>query len=274
MESRKMIATSPAPAGLFHRWIVSAVILLVLGLSMSAHAESAEPVPALMDSLSPDSARYLVRIQRTESPPINVAETLTVTVETYGWPFAACALKIGTNSPYVDIIGIIKGEIIDSCEWEFFRASRVKTENKPRYPKSLWSVIALAKFSPDTLKAVCLGLNREASIMRLIVVSAPNVPIKDSTAAIFFLWEDCRDNTLSDSSGSVLLISQKIFDYYDSELTQDGDAFPTRLGTPEQCINPRLESHPRRKIEFHNGGLDFKLLIPESAPVVSPVKIN
>ena len=134
--------------------------------------------------------------------------------------------------------------------------------------------MALAKFSPDTLKPVCLGLNREASIMRLIVVSAPNVPIKDSAAAIFFLWEDCRDNTLSDSTGAVLLISRKIFDYFDSGLIPAGDAFPTRLGTPEQCINPRLQFHPRRKIEFHNGGLEFKVPLPKSESVQMPPKAN
>lgn len=274
MDSREVVTTGPPRGGLFYIWVVWSAALLVLGQCLAVRAEAAAPVPAVMDSLSPDSARYLVRIRRTETPPINVAETLDVTVETYGWPFAACALKIGTNSPYVDIVGILKGEIIDSCHWEYFRADRVKTEDKPRYPKSLWSVIALSKFSPDTSKPVCLGLNREASILRLIVVSAPSVPIRDSAAAIFFLWEDCRDNTLSDSTGAVLLISQQIFDYYDSGLTQAGDAFPTRLGTPDQCINPRLQNHPRRKIEFHNGGLSFKVPLPKTNSVIPPTKDN
>lgn len=230
----------------------SANILLCL-----AAGAMAAPIPAQLDTKGADTARYLVRVERAEVMPLNVAETLDVTIQTFGWPYAACALKVGTNSKFVDIVDVQRGEIIDSCKWEYFKATRLKTDNKPLYPKSLWSVVALAKFTPDTTKPPCLGLNREASFMRLIVTSAPNIDIRDSVASIFFFWEDCRDNTLSDASGATLLISKQIFDYFDTREPGSGRAFPTRNGTPESCINPQLKRHPERRIEFHNGGLKF-----------------
>lgn len=247
-------------------WTLILTTAILVAGRLALQAEPSAPVPALMDSSSSDSARYLVRVERAVVPPLNVTDTLEVTVETYGWPFAAVALKIGTNSPYIDIVEILKGEIVDSCHWEYFRADRIKSVNKPRYPKTLWSVIALAKFSADTVKPVCLGLKREASILRLVIVSAPGVLIKDSEAAIFFMWEDCRDNTLSDATGATLLVSSRVFDYFDARLTQSGDAFPTRFGVPEQCINPRLAHRPRRKIEFHNGGVEFRVVLPKPLP--------
>jgi hypothetical protein len=255
-------------------WKLFLTTIALVSTGITSSSEPSAPVPALMDLPASDSARYLVRVKRAVVSPVNVAETLDVTVETYGWPFAAVALKIGTNSPYIDIIAVNRGEIIDSCHWEYFRADRVKTENKQRYPKTLWSVIGLAKFSPDTLKPICLGLQREASIIRLVIASAPGVLIRDTTAAIFFLWEDCRDNTLSDASGATLLVSNRVFDYFDSGITPSGEAFPTRLGTPEQCINPGLPLRPRRIIEFHNGGLEFKVIQPESASGTPALKTD
>ncbi len=224
---------------------------------LAAALVSAAPIPAQLDTKGADTARYLVRIERSEVMPLNVAETLDVTIQTFGWPYAACAFKVGTNSKYIDILDIQRGEIIDSCQWEYFKATRIKTENKVQYPRSLWSVVALSKFSPDTTKPPCLGLDREATFMRLIVSSAPNVGIRDTTASIFFFWEDCRDNTLSDATGATLLVSKQIFDYYDTRDAGTGRAFPTRNGTPDACINPQLVRHPERRIEFHSGGLKF-----------------
>ncbi len=250
------------------------LIALLLAV-FSCGIATAEPVPAILDTTEKsDTARYLVRIDRAEVTPLNVAETLDVTIQTFGWPYAACAFKVGTTSKYIDITAVERGEVIDSCKWEFFRASRVNTESKELYPRTLWSVVALAKFTADSSKPPCLGLNREASFMRLVVTSPPNVEIKDSTASIFFFWEDCRDNTLSDASGATLLISRQVFDYYETGKSSTARAFPTRNGTPDACINPQLKRHPERKVEFHNGGLKFVVSPKKSPPVNGSTKTN
>lgn len=249
-------------------------VLLSLAISLCGNG-GAKPVPAILDSTgNSDTARYLIRIDRAEVTPLNVAETLDVTIQTFGWPYAACAFKVGTTSKYIDITAIERGEIIDTCKWEFFRATRINTQGKDLYPHTLWSVVALAKFTADSSKPPCLGLNREASFMRLAVTSAPNVEIKDSAASIFFFWEDCRDNTLSDATGATLLISRQVFDYYDTGKSSTARAFPTRNGTPDACINPQLKRHPQRKVEFHNGGLKFVVSSKKSPPVSGSTKTN
>jgi hypothetical protein len=253
---------------------MSAVGISFLLMVFLTSLSFAAPVPAVMDTTGADTARYLVRIERAEVVPLNVAETLDVTIQTFGWPYAACALKIGTDSKYIDIVDIQRGEIIDTCDWEYFNVARLKTDNKSGYPMSLWSVVALAKFSPDTTKPGCLGLNREASFMRLIVTSAPNVEIRDSTASICFFWEDCRDNTISDASGAHLVISRQIIDYFDNRIPDSVTAFPTRDGALEACINRRLPHHPQRGIEFHNGGLKFTLPPHKSSGESKPTKTD
>ncbi|MBI5267016.1 MAG: hypothetical protein HY851_07260 [candidate division Zixibacteria bacterium] len=221
-----------------------------------------EPVPAVMDLTVADSARYSIRIERCTAAPTNVLDTLDVTIESFGHRFAACQLKFGTNSQAVDIIAVLKGEIIDSCKWEYFRAERIDTRGKSNAPRTLWSVTALSQFMPDSVKPVCLGFDRSGTIVRLVVAGAPNVTIRDSVAPIFFWWEDCRDNTVSDTTGNLLYVSSQVQDSLDSGRMDTTRAFPTRLGTPDQCIKARLANHPQRRIEFRNGGLRFEAKLP------------
>jgi hypothetical protein len=266
------VSKSPLSGGLFRLPVSMRLVALfaVVGLVSSLGATPRGGEPETMDSLSPDSARFVVRIERKAVATMNVIDTLDVTVESYGRPYAGCSFKIGTNSPYIDIIEILRGRVIDSCGWELFHADRIESNGSSRYPRTLWSAVALAKLTPDTLKPHCLGFRREGTVFRLVVSSAPTVQIKDSAAAIFFFWEDCRDNTLSDSTGNVLMVSRRVFDYYDPMLDPGADAFPTRLGTPSQCINLGLPSHPRRRVEFHNGGLKFDVkLTPKPIPDTS-----
>jgi hypothetical protein len=98
--------------------------------------------------------------------------------------------------------------------------------------------------------------------VRLVVAGAPNVTVADSVAPILFWWDDCRDNTLSDSTGNLLYVSSQVIDYFDSGLPRKSETFPTQVGSPSQCINPSKANRPRRRIEFQNGGLRFEAKLP------------
>jgi hypothetical protein len=215
-------------------------------------------VPAIADTAP---GRYIVRIGRVLVTDMRLRDTLDIIVEGTGDEFAGFTLKFGLESRHMDIVEVLRGEVPDSCHWEYFNAFRVNTMDKPGLPRSLWQVTALSKMSADTAQAQCLGLGRPASVARLVVTSEHLSAVPDTTAAIFFFWQDCRDNVLSDPSGDRLMVSSGVFDYFPVDSLGEKDVFPTRFGTPTQCIDPTKYNAPQRVIEFHNGGVEFRLAV-------------
>ncbi|MDZ4722977.1 MAG: hypothetical protein SGI97_03605 [candidate division Zixibacteria bacterium] len=248
---------------------INLTLIVIAVLSMASSTQGTQTDPDLSSNiLNEDSVKIIIRVERLKVSDMRIADTLDVTVESFGYPIAGYSLLIGMTSSFVEILEVLPGEIQDSCGWEFFNAAPVKTENRPNYPRSLWKAIALAKMSADTSKPICYGVGRKASLLRLVLSNEHIAQVPDTTAAIFFFWAECSDNVISDVTGSQLLVSERIVDYYPVDVGERENIFPTRRGTPNQCINLSRENHPKRLLEFYNGGVEFVLggdpLIPQS----------
>ena len=213
-----------------------------------------------------DSAHYVVQIDRVTVEDMRLEDTLDVMLDARGRSVGGFVLKVGVESRFVEVEDILPGELLDSCQWEFFKPVQLNTIDKENYPWSLWQITGLSKMTPDSTQPVCLGFDRPVSIARLVVSSARAPEIPDTTVAVFFFWEDCRDNALSDASGQTLQVSQRVLDAYPVSIPAEADVFPTRLGTPRQCINPNNEYAPKRTVDFVNGGVEFKLKIGGATP--------
>lgn len=227
-----------------------------------AWGEGAEETTVAGDTLVEvveDSTRYIVSIQRVIVTDMRIDDTLVISLNSFGNPLAGFELKFAVESPFIYIDTVLPGEIYDSCNWEFFNARQIDTPNKEDYPPVIWQAVALADMMPDTDRPVCFSFEREASLVKLVVSSEHVARIPDTVAPIFFFWEDCSDNTIAGISGDTLAVSAKVFDYYNVEYTEKQKLFPTRTGAPEQCIDPTARNKPRRQIEFHNGGVEFKM---------------
>ncbi|MBN1212899.1 MAG: hypothetical protein JXA92_10010 [candidate division Zixibacteria bacterium] len=219
------------------------------------------------DTTSTEPPRYIIRIDRLEIDNMKLRDTLLITVETFGCTVAGFDLKFGTASPFISIESVLPGEINDSCDWEYFKAVPVTVPGDDmNYPSELWQAVALAKITPDTTKPVCFGFERKASLLKLVVSNDHVLQTPDTTAPIFFFWEDCSDNSLSDATGGSMIISNKVFDYFGSEMSDNRQLFPTRRGAPRQCISPNALNKPLRLIDFHNGGILFRLDLGEEIP--------
>jgi hypothetical protein len=108
---------------------------------------------------------------------------------------------------------------------------------------------------------VCFGFDRPVSLARL-VVSSLHVPIApDTSVAVFFYWEACRDNVLSDKEGASILVSDSVINSYPITIETEPNQFPTCHGTPAECISPEVANVPRRLVDFQNGGVEFRLRI-------------
>jgi hypothetical protein len=229
---------------------------------------SASQTVVAADTIAP--VHCTVRIDRALVTDMKLRDTLDIVVECRESEFAGFTLKFGVDSRYLDIVEVLRGEVPDSCHWEYFNAIRVNTMGKPGLPKALWQVTALSKMSADTARAECLGLGRPASVVRLVVSSEHVAQVPDTTAPIYFFWQDCRDNVLSDPTGDRLMVSASVFDYFPVDSLGKKDVFPTRFGTPQQCIDPSRSNAPKRVMEFHNGGVEFRFAVG-APPVVDSI---
>lgn len=213
------------------------------------------------DSVPETGSRCLVKIERVLVEDGELYDTLDILVESGGVDLAGCVLKLAIQNPYVDIIEILPGEIIDSCGWELFRAGEVEAQHPALGPLEIWQVTTLAQGITGRQQTICFGFDRPASLARVVVSSAHVPVVPDTNAAIFFFWESCRDNVISDREGESLLVSDTVCSSVPIALHTERDQFPTLFGTPSECISPRALAPPRRRVEFHNGGVEFQLKI-------------
>jgi len=241
------------------RMILIGVGLVLVGLAVSAQEDSSGVDSATVIDSTAAPGRFIVRCQRLLVDDMQLQDTLEVTLESFGRPIGGFDLKIAADSRYLAILDVLPGEIYDSCGWEYFRAFQVATLPEDGRPSMVWKAVALSKASPDTTEPECLTLEGQKSMIRLVVSSAHvSEPIPDTVAPLFFYWETCSDNVLSDDKGTSLMMSTQVFDYLDRQMPADRALFPTRLGAPRQCIDPSRPNRPKRAVEFHNGGIEFR----------------
>ncbi len=243
--------------------VFTAITALIV--AAGAMTPRADTLPIASADTLEDTSRFIVRIEPRMVPWNQLLDTVEVTLESFGSPIAGFELKIGCNSRLVYISDVLPGKILDSCRWQFYNARRSPNENKEGYPENLWRVVALARLVTDTTEPGCFGFDKQASILRIVLSREAALTRStllpgdfDSAAAVFFYWEKCTDNSLSGKSGRTLIVSQSVLDYYPVDLPDGASIFPTRKGTPLQCLVQSKKNFLIRQAEFHNGGIKLE----------------
>ncbi len=198
-------------------------------------------------------------------------DTLNILLSTAGYPIAGVDLKIGFDSYVMEVLEILRGELFDSCQWEFFDTKASIDKGKEGYPRSIWQVVALAEFIPDSVRPICHAFDRAVSIARLVVMldTSRTRNLEDTLFPIYFFWEDCTDNTVTNVSGDSLMMSLVVDGVSSAGSSGPGASdiqppittparnisFPSRFGAPDNCINPKAKNRPTRKLVFQSGGV-------------------
>ncbi len=99
-----------------------AIGLVFLACCGSAMADDTLFNIAEADSMVPDSARIILRIERSDHALGRFTDTIDVSLQSTGQLMAGFDLKVATSNQYVAILNILPGEIYDSCEWDYFSA--------------------------------------------------------------------------------------------------------------------------------------------------------
>jgi len=239
------------------------LFFLILIIISSVHSDTTNVDTNLQngDSLKTSESEIIIKIGRMIIYNTELYDTLYIDIKSDGTPIAGFDFKIGINNHLIDMVEILPGEIYDSCNWEYFSARQVNTMGKENSPVVLWQIVALAEVVPDIVRPLCFGFDREASLIKIVLSNAHVMDMPDTTIPIFFYWEDCTDNTLSGQSGTILMMSKLVRDYYGIQDREKTTIFPNRTGAPQQCIDPGAINKPYRWIEFHNGGVEFEFKI-------------
>ena len=207
------------------------------------------------DSTKADRSYYKITIE-TESYFLGqLIDTIDISIESSGKPIGGVDIKIGFDSPALEILEIIPGEIPDSCGWKFFNTRDVSFKTSAEAPIGVWQILAMAEFGGDTVSADCYGFDRKASIAKLVIhVDSSQIDLEtDSMLQIFFYWQDCGDNTVTNISGDSLFLSANLADKKSAPR-----ALPSRIGAPASCINPKAQNKPVRGVEFQSGGVRIR----------------
>ena len=233
-----------------------------------------DTMPPIADSaaVAPDSAQisppgyYDIAIDRIRVDNMRLNDTIPVWIETNGRTLAGFDFKIALNNRAVDITDILPGYLHDSCNWKYFNARRLETARSDGYPNLIWQIVGLADVIPDSAGPTCHTVEGRVPLMHLVLSNEHMREVRDQKIPIYFFWEDCSDNTISDRSGNSLSISRRLYSYYENPTAQKLEtsaAFPNRTGAPHGCIDLSATNPLQRLIDFRNGGVEFELAIPE-----------
>ncbi|MEW5795373.1 MAG: T9SS type A sorting domain-containing protein [Candidatus Zixiibacteriota bacterium] len=96
---------------------------------------------------------------------------------------------------------------------------------------------------------------------------------------ISFVWNDCSDNALSDTTGTILYIDSRVYNPEGQVIWDEFDdanypesARQSGLGAPDTCIVEGAKSQAVRCVEFHNGGI--KIISPEDIDDRGDINLN
>ena len=225
-----------------------------------------------LDSLPPGlalNAPYVIEIDSVVTDGASITDTVDILIDPHPAGLAAFSLKIATDHYGLDIVEILPGEFISACNWKMFSPRDVTVQTAPGVggPAEVWQIVAIANTDPNGDTTVCYKLDRKASLARVVVMMSGFG--SEVSAPLFFYWESCRDNVISDPSGSTVIISNAVVDRFPVTLATEPDAFPTRYGTPDECVSPRAKSMPQRRVVFINGGIEHRMSWGDSTTVDS-----
>ena len=211
------------------------------------------------DNVVVEQSPYLISIEQIKVTEMIFTDTIDVSIVTDKATLAGFDLKIACNPRYLDIIDVLAGELYDSCRWDFFNARQGGNPTDKKIPFTIWQIVALADMTVDDKKPLCFSLDKKSTLVRLVITNQFLKEVPDTVVPIFFLWEDCTDNTISSISGNSLNLSNRVIEYYKIIPMLEGDPFPSSEGTSGNCIKTNSINKPKRNIDFHCGGVVFEL---------------
>lgn len=210
------------------------------------------------DSLHVKKQKYRVSIDQKELFRDFDFDTLLIEINAPAVELKGYALKIAVQTQFFNIDNVIAGDFYNDCRWEFFNARQTVSDFSAENFLQVWQIIGLAEVIPDSISPKCFSSVDKTSLAKICISRNQFMQPADSIIPLFFLWEDCSDNTISGMSGNDLFVSDKVFQYYKNQPQFQINKFPTTQGIPANCTKASALNAPVKGIEFFHGGVLLK----------------
>ncbi|MDH4035580.1 MAG: T9SS type A sorting domain-containing protein, partial [candidate division Zixibacteria bacterium] len=206
-----------------------------------------------------------VKIEKTHNSYQGQHEVVDITLEEIPVDMGGFDFLMAYDASALGLQSAIPGPAFydpapDGCGWEYFSFrfgpfgncgnacpsgmvrvfGMAETNNGPNHP---------ACFMPDSLPATLFTLDFLVSNDRTL---------ECQYAPIQFFWTDCGDNSVSSVDGEVLYVSDHIYEFEGTDITDPYFGFPTYFGVQSECLNPDPDKPTVVNfIDFINGGVDI-----------------
>jgi hypothetical protein len=127
---------------------------------------------------------------------------------------------------------------MDDCNWDY-RQHAAEAANLERIVAATYGSGCNFDYGTDTLFYLQFHIKPDSAN------DCMGFPIR-------FYWIQCSDNTLTNTFGDSLLMSDQVFDIYTYQYIQGDDTFPTIHGVPDSCVLLSPGSL-FRLVDFYNG---------------------
>jgi hypothetical protein len=140
-------------------------------------------------------------------------------------------------------------------EWEYFtyRLGDDVECDDPTCPSGLVRVVALAETNNGDHHPLETKIPDGTVLFTLDGQVSSDPTMEDLFVPLRFVWIECGDNAVAfGATGDSLAISDRVYEYDGSEITDQGFGLPGYYGAPDSCIgsvNPAI-----RYVDYRNGG--------------------
>jgi hypothetical protein len=160
------------------------------------------------------------------------------------------------------------GQLLEDCDWEYFTYRYgIHGNCGDACPSGLLRIVAIADIDDGPHHPSCYGAPDcdPHQIAELTFYVTNDRTFQCQFVPIYFFWDDCGDNSVSNIAGDTLFIDSIIYDFEENIIwdESDDDQFPEDaripfVGAPDYCLNDDPEKpSPVRIICFINGGVDI-----------------
>jgi hypothetical protein len=209
--------------------------------------------------------------------PVGQRKTVDINIDTHD-PIGGFDLLIGFDVSALSFqFATMEGG--DAEAWEYFTWNLDDESCGSACPSGIIRFVGIADRNNGGAHPPDSALTPNGTLFSIEYQVANDQNLGDVFIPISFVWYDCADNAVSDTSGTVLFIDSRIYNpegilLWDEadDLTYPESARQRSLGAPDSCVSVGEKTQAVRCIEFHNGGI--KIVHPDEIDDRGDVNLN
>ncbi len=213
-------------------------------------------------------AQTVIRIEKSHNSLQGYFEEISIQEFFGDYEFGGFDFLIAYDPSGLAFVSAEIGSAIDAsgCGWEYFTYRHGAEGNcGGPCPSGLIRIVALADVINGANHPGCFDIPNGGELAKLKFLVTDDRNFECQYLPIRFVWIDCGDNSISSVTGDTLYISDKVFEFENSDPTIHPDfeitgvdcgSSPHYGGACAEC-DTSLKYEPLRQIYFWNGGIDI-----------------